>query len=207
MPKLDSPMHVNMLRDAAKDGQIARDGIYGLHWGDPQKDHALRRVRERFIYPYLNPDHRAIEIGPGGGRWTRYLLSFGELIAVDYNQPLLDELAKNYRAPHLRMLKNSGTDFPGIADRSINFVFSFGVFVHLDMPIIKGYLAEIRRTLAPSGNAVLQYSDKTKEWGRKNEGFSDNDPARMRAMVLAAGFRIVEEDTDSLPHSSVIRFA
>lgn len=35
MPKLDSPMHVTMLKTARTVGQIERDGIYGLQWGDP----------------------------------------------------------------------------------------------------------------------------------------------------------------------------
>ena len=126
MPEFDSPMHVRMLQTAQKIGQIERDGIYGLQWGDPQTHPALRWVRDRFLLPYVNPDHSAVEIGPGGGRWTRYLLGFGHLCTVDYHQPLLDELQRNYRAPHLSTLRNNGTDFPGIPDDSVDFVFSFG---------------------------------------------------------------------------------
>jgi hypothetical protein len=40
----------------------------------------------------------------------------------------------------------------------------------------------------------------------KNPTFSDNDPERMRAMVTAAGLDILEEDTTTLWHSSMIRF-
>ena len=79
MPTLDSNMHVGMLQASRAKGQIARDGIYGLEWGDPQTDPALRWVRDHYLLPYVNPDHTAIEIGPGGGRWTRYLLGFGRL--------------------------------------------------------------------------------------------------------------------------------
>jgi hypothetical protein len=39
-----------------------------------------------------------------------------------------------------------------------------------------------------------------------NSGFSENDPVRMRQMVEAVGYRIVQEDTTSLWHSSVMRF-
>jgi len=194
-----------MLRSAAEQGQIARDGLYGIHWGDPQSAPWLRQVRDRFIYPYLNADHSALEIGPGGGRWTRYLLSFGQVIAVDYHQALLDELARNFRAPHLFLLRNGGADFPGVGDASVDFVFTFGVFVHLDMPIIERYLAEIRRVLKPGANAVVQYGDMTKQAARNDPTFSDNSPAQMRDAVQRTGLCILEEELRSLPNSSVMR--
>jgi methyltransferase family protein len=205
MPELNSPLHLDMLEDARRAGQIERDGIYGLHWGDPQTAPRLREIRDRFLLPYVHPDMRAIEIGPGGGRWTRYLLGFGEIFAVDYHQRLLDELAANFRAPHLRLLKNNGADFPGIEPASVDFVFSFGCFVHLDMPIIKDYLRSIGAVLKPTGSAVLQYSDKRKV-PAQIPGFSDNDPERMRAAVKEAGFAILEEELELLPNASVVRF-
>jgi hypothetical protein len=112
MPTLDSTMHVEMLHAARTAGQIGRDGIYGLNWGDPQVLPPLRQVRDRFLLPYVNPDHSAIEIGPGGGRWTRYLLGFGRLYGVDYHQELLDELAGSFKAPHLLPILNNGAGSP-----------------------------------------------------------------------------------------------
>jgi hypothetical protein len=66
-----------MLEEAKIIGQIERDGIYGRHWGDPDQIPALRLIRDTYLYPFINPDHAALEIGQGGGRWTKYLLSFG----------------------------------------------------------------------------------------------------------------------------------
>jgi hypothetical protein len=79
--------------------------------------------------------------------------------------------------------------------------------VHLDFNLIEAYLKSIKTVIKPTANVVIQYSDKTKIMSQINEGFSDNTPARMRAAVHAAGYRILEEDTTSLWHSSVIRFA
>ena len=58
-------MHAEMLDKARADGQIARDGLYGLDWGDPQAVLSLQRSRDQFLLPYVNPDHKTIEIGPG----------------------------------------------------------------------------------------------------------------------------------------------
>lgn len=207
MPDLRSTLHLDMLQAALKSESSAREGIYGMHWGDPDHVGFLRTVRDNWLLPYVHPDRTAVEIGPGGGRWTRYMLGFGRLICVDYHQELLDVLARNFKAPHLRLVKNSGMDFPGVEPTSVDFVFSFGVFVHLDKPIRDGYLANIRAALRPGGCAVIQYSDKTKPLARDNKGFADNDPERMRRDVLDAGFEILEENVTSLPHSSILRFA
>jgi cyclopropane fatty-acyl-phospholipid synthase-like methyltransferase len=183
----------------------AGEDLYGLQWGDPETRPGLRAVRDTFLLPYVNAEHTALEIGPGGGRWTRYMLDFKKLFVVDYYDELLAELRKNFVRPNMVFIKNNGTDFPGVPDKSVDYLFSFGVFVHLDLDLIEGYLSNIRSILKPGGNAVIQYADKTKEQARKNPAFSDNTPDKMRAMVTAAGYEILEEDT-SLWHSAVVRF-
>lgn len=126
---------------------------------------------------------------------------------MDYLTELLDELTRNYRAPHLHLIKNNGTDFPGIPDRSIDFVFSFGVFVHLDLDLIERYLNSMCRILKTTGCGVIHYSDKNKEEGRKRKGFVDTTPEIMRPLVIKCGHRILEENTSTLWHSSIVRFS
>ena len=205
MPSLTTELHLDMLRKSQRDGQIERDGVYGKHWGDPDRNPALRMIRDEYLYPFINADHTALEIGQGGGRWTRYLLSFGSVITIDFYQELIDEFTRLFRAPHLRSIRNNGTDFPSVDDASVHFVWSFGTLVHLDPPLIEGYLSSLPRILAPDAQVVLHYSDKRKAAALANPTFSDNDPGRMRSMVESAGFEIVAEDTDSLHHSSILR--
>ncbi len=142
-----------------------------------------------------------------GGRWTRYLLGFRTLYCVDYHSELLAELKKTFNSPNVKFIKNNGVDFPSIEEDSIDFVFSFGCFVHLDAYLVRAYLKNIRRILKPAGNAVIQYSDKSKIMAQLNPAFSDNVPEQMRQMVMSEGLRILEEDLTTLWHSSIIRFA
>jgi cyclopropane fatty-acyl-phospholipid synthase-like methyltransferase len=210
MPALNSDFHVKMLQRVKAQDRV--HGIYGMLWGDPQKDDTehnrrVRRIRDKFLLPYVHPDFTCVEIGPGGGRWTRYLMTCLELYCVELYQELLDELATNFRAPGLQLIRNNGTDFPGVPDGSTDFLFSYGTFVHLERDAIAAYLANMKRLLKPKTNVVIHYSDKSKELGRNTPGFSDNDPPRMRELVLDHGYRILEEDLHTLPHSSVIRFS
>lgn len=218
MPDLDTSLHLDMLAASpprrsrlARAWQAARQewqrpALYGIEWGDPDAVPPLAYFRRRFITPYVRAGRTGLEIGPGGGRWTRYLLGFDTLYAVDVHQELLDELRRTIAARNVVTIRNSGTDFPGVPDGSVDYVLSFGVFVHLDRPLIEDYLANLGRILRPGADVVLQYADQTKVMARNNRAFADNDPERMRAMVTAAGFTIREEDTTSLWHSSVVRF-
>jgi cyclopropane fatty-acyl-phospholipid synthase-like methyltransferase len=182
------------------------DSIYGLEWGDPEVDEPLMYVKRHFLTPYVTPTTTVLEIGPGGGRWTRYLLTARMVYAVDYHQELLDELAVNFRADNLISIKNSGTDLPGVPPESIDFIFSFGVFVHLDLDLIDAYLRSFKSVLKCGGTVVLQYADKTKPLAQLNNGFAQNTPEQMRQLILAQGYTIEEEDTGTMWHSSIVRF-
>jgi phospholipid N-methyltransferase len=207
MPNLTTTLHTDMLRGAKRAGQIDRDGLYGMQWGDPQKVQFLKYVRDNYLMPFVNPDHSAVEIGPGGGRWTKYMLAFERLYAVDFYQDLLDELQKNFRSPALVFLKNNGTDFPGVLPRSIDFVFSFGCFVHLDVPVISKYLESIAKICKASANIVIHYSDKEKDLAKRTQTFSENTPTIMRNLVIDKGYRILKEDSDIFPHSAIMLIA
>jgi phospholipid N-methyltransferase len=225
MPRLDDPMHLRMHRDyqLSLKASLFRNffsrvfsisgnaisevpEIYGYEWGNPETCPPLTYIRDHFVCPYISRSQIALEVGPGGGRWTKYLLGFKELYVVDYHSELLQELRRNYDTPNMVFIKNNGTDFPGVNDKTIDYLFSFGVFVHLDTEIIDGYLSHIGRVIKPGANVVIQYSDKTKILAQTNVGFSDNTPERMRQMVLEKGYEILEEDLTTLWHSSVVRF-
>ena len=218
MPTLDTKLHLNMYKAGKKmrnlsarikkavDVLIQRNDVYGLEWGDPEACEPLRYFRDHFLMPYISPSTTLVEIGPGGGRWTRYMLNAKQIYAVDYHKQLLDELRSKFNQNNIIFINNNGDDFPGIPDTSVDFIFSFGVFVHLDVEVIDSYLKNIKRLLKPSSNVVINYSDKTKPLGKSNKGFSDNNPDIMRDMVLANGYRIYEEDTMSMWNGCIIRF-
>ncbi len=193
-----------MLAEFKSGHKAAAGRMYGLQWGDPNARSDLGAIRDRFVLPFVQRELSAVEIGPGGGRWTQFLLPFARLYLVDLHAELLEELRQSFAGENLVFVKNHGTDFPGIPERSIDFVFSFGTFVHLDLALIDAYLGNLRAILAPVADVCLQYSDKTKPAAQANQGFSDNDPERMRALARRHGYAIAGEDTATLEHSSVI---
>jgi SAM-dependent methyltransferase len=218
MPDLKTPLHLKMLRHFHQSREslpvrlyrgLKRElapSIYGLSWGDPETVEPLKFIRDRYVLPYVKGDQSALEIGPGGGRWTRYLVSFRKLYVVDYYSEALEELRKNVNRPNMEFIRNNGTDFPGVQGNSIDYLCSFGTFVHLDVPIIEVYLRNMKPLLRRGSNVVLHYSDKTKVMAQLNEGFSENNPNTMRRLVVENGYKILEEDLTSMWHSSLVRF-
>lgn len=218
MPDLNTALHLKMLRHFQQSRgnlplrlyrALKRElapSVYGLDWGDPETVEPLKFIRDRYVLPYVRSDQSALEIGPGGGRWTRYLVSFRKLYVVDYYSEALEEVRKNVHRSNMEFIRNNGTDFPGVQENSIDYLFSFGTFVHLDVPIIESYLRNMRPLLRGGSNVVLHYSDKTKVMAQVNAGFSENNPATMRRLVVEHGYKILEEDLTSMWHSSLVRF-
>lgn len=199
---------------------------YGDQWGDPSVSglaylwrklrHGekipgnLARMRKLYLEPYVTPETVAVEIGGGGGRWTRYLLGAREVIVVDLNGEFFDYIRERFpeAAGKLRFYETSGHELGGVDDGSVDFVFSFGTFVHIDPVDIDGYLAEIRRVLRAGAVASIHYGDRTKKFfdGRPPDfaGFSDMNASKMEEMAVRHRFELLEHDRASLNHSNVV---
>ena len=80
---------------------------------------------------------------------------------MDYHHELLNELRKNYAEKNVHFIKNNGIDFPNIEKGSIDYLVSFGTFVHLDVELIEAYLKNMTSIIKPGANIVIQYSDNT----------------------------------------------
>jgi ubiquinone/menaquinone biosynthesis C-methylase UbiE len=108
-----------------------------------------------------NPENSvALEIGYGGGRLV-YAASylFKKVIGVDihqYNDFVLS-LLKSRHIGNVCLYQSDGRTLP-VDDESVDFVYSFIVFVHLSSPdVLEKYLSEIFRILRPGGITSLYY--------------------------------------------------
>lgn len=107
------------------------------------------------------PTGRVLEIAPGFGRWTQFLKDLcDELVIVDLNATCIDACRSRFAASrHIEYLVNDGQSLQGIADASLDLVFSFDSLVHVEAPDMEAYVQEISRTLAQDGVAFLHHSN------------------------------------------------
>jgi SAM-dependent methyltransferase len=192
------------------------DRLYGDEWGDPElrgwryalhrvwrrgvSPGALHKVVDLYIRPYLTADATVVEIGCGGGRWTRYLVGAKKLIAVDISPVFFAPLRARFPQANLEFYQSSGFELRGIGDGSVDYVFSFGTFVHIEPEGIAAYLAEIQRVLRVGGVAVIQYAAKEKPAARDKRTFSAMTAERMAAMTPLP---LIVHDTRLLNHSNL----
>jgi methyltransferase family protein len=112
------------------------------------------------IHQFL-PARVILEIAPGMGRWTQFLIGHCDrLIGVDVADPCVEACQKRFAALDKASFHvNDGRSFPMVADRSVDLAFSFDSLVHVEADVLASYLGEIGRTLADEGVAFLHHSN------------------------------------------------
>lgn len=99
-----------------------------------------------------------VDLGAGTGLLSlRAAARAGEVIAVDYSQPMLDRLAEHAAAASLANLRCLRADLREVAipDGAADVIVSGYAFHHLDDPGKELALAEARRILRPGGRLVV----------------------------------------------------
>jgi SAM-dependent methyltransferase len=102
-----------------------------------------------------------VEIGAGGGRWSEVLVERAQrTILVDVTPAVLELCRERLgERDDVEYRLSSGSDLPGVEDRSVDAVWSFDVFVHVAPVDQAGYLDEIARVLRPGGIAAIHHAD------------------------------------------------
>ena len=134
--------------------------VYGLQWGDPRQDRHLQDVVEQALVPFVpSSDGTIVEIGAGGGRWSRELIGrAARLILVD-GEPLFEQAIQRHSdCRGVEFVVSPDGALPAIADASVDFVFSFDTFVHFHNELFDRYVASIGRILKPGGFLTLHYA-------------------------------------------------
>jgi SAM-dependent methyltransferase len=167
------------------------------------------------IYPRIRrflPASSILEIAPGFGRWTQFLLEHCDtLIGVDIAPRCVDACRQRFAdRPGAVFEVNDGRSLPTVTDLSIDFAFSFDSLVHVEAGVVRGYLTELARVLAPGGVAFLHHSNygsyqRSARALALFQGVFGHMPAKARRALFCAGaYRSVQWRAPSV---SAARFA
>ena len=136
--------------------------ILGEEWASPDR---TRFLFERFAQPYLHSSAQVVEIGPGGGKFSRRLVEHcHELSLVDISHEMLQR-ANRACGGRARALKIEDGSLAAIEPASVDLVFSYDVFIHLESEEVFRYLAEVNRILKPGGIFSVHTSNFESRWG------------------------------------------
>jgi len=117
----------------------------------------------------LNADDVVLEIGAGVGRVGATIAPLcKEWIGVDVSSNMVKHIAKRLAGlGNVRAVESNGYDLSGIADRSVDLVYSTVVFMHLDEWDRYSYIKEGLRVLRPGGRMLVDNVDLTSDNGWK----------------------------------------
>ena len=116
------------------------------------------------ILPRLHrflPARRILEIAPGFGRWTKFLIpACEEFVGIDLSEKCIEACRNIFSsAPHARFITNDGFSLEAVPDGSIDLIFSFDSLVHAEHDVMTSYIPQVLRKLSPKGAAFLHHSN------------------------------------------------
>jgi ubiquinone/menaquinone biosynthesis C-methylase UbiE len=196
----------------------ARFSAQYAHLGDEWNDDGTAdRKRDQFYFRayierWLQPGMTALEVGPGGGKWTVRLAALARrVIVLDVAEEMLKRTRARCEALGLKNVEyvlTDGEDFRPVPSASIDFFFSYDVFVHIALEDTWPYAQEIARVLAEGGRGACHYAvgsvpqawdriERQADWyrfGRHTLGqFYFFDPEMLRRMYERCGLVTLEQ--------------
>ncbi len=173
------------------DRQAAFCGIPYSEWKESMVRHLLA--------PNIRKNSHVLEIAPGHGRWTEYLVELaGHVTVVELSATCLDYCRHRfYNCRNIDYVLTTGDRLPQSAANQIDFVWSYDSFVHMDRTVISAYLGEIRRVLKIGGTAIIYHSnvdDPANHVQDTAPGWQSAMSAElMRQLAVDAGLSIVSQ--------------
>jgi SAM-dependent methyltransferase len=102
---------------------------------------------------------KGLEIAPGEGRMTEYLLTYcQDLHLLDLNKHPLSVCMNKFGNRCSGYFVNDGKSIPQYFTNNLDFIFSWDSFVHIHWDIFKIYLNEISRSLKSGGVFFIHHA-------------------------------------------------
>ncbi len=165
---------------------------HGEEW-TPSQEWKMSLVKH-VLEPNIPVGSHVLEIGPGGGRWTEFLVQrAARLIAVDLTPRCIELCRERFKGhQNISFFVNDGTDLSFIPVGSLDRIWSFDVFVHIHPQDIENYVRQLSQVLAGGGRGVIHHAAR----GILKEGWrSDMTAQNMIEFCTKYGLVIVRQFT------------
>lgn len=130
------------------------------------------KLVHKYLYPFIGKNSVVLEIGPGAGRWTRviapkvkslYVLDISE-VALAKCKKRLSNFNNIYYMPVMESMPQK------LRRNSIDFVWSYDVFVHINPHDINEYLILLHRVMKLGAKAVIHHAGDYSDCNIRNMG-------------------------------------
>ena len=127
-------------------------------WGNAETHwHATLLPR---VWPFL-PTGTVLEIAPGYGRWSGYLIDASErYVGVDIAEACVTACRERFEdTKKATFVQNDGRSLEAVEDGAVDFAFSFDSLVHAEADVIGDYLQQLAVKFSPEGAGFLHHSN------------------------------------------------
>lgn len=178
--------------------------ILGDEWG--RADAGVAEIVDEWILSSVTGDSAVAEIGVGGGRIARLVADrVRRLLCFDLSPMMLEHAERALAGKgNVTLSLVEEPRLPHELGGTLDFVYSFDVFVHLDLHTQWKYIQEIARVLKPGGRAFLHTANLTAPDGWARFASQDNytldghffvTPETVKTLVSHAGLRVLRESS------------
>lgn len=130
-------------------------------------DEDVRQAIITDIRNHTNSKYPALEIGPGDGQWTEYMVAGDPLYIVDIHPEFIESTKSKFPIEYQRRLRSYLLGWNGLPkdDLSIlpqnqfGFIFAWQVFDFFPLDKTKLYLEQCFNLLRPGGVMMFSYND------------------------------------------------
>jgi ubiquinone/menaquinone biosynthesis C-methylase UbiE len=156
------------------------------------------QLRKAFIVPYIRPESTVLEIGPGHGRWSSMLPpKVFRLHLVDLSASCIEFCKKRLSAfSNVFYHVNDGKTLSGIETSSIDYVWSFDSFVHIEEPEVRSYARELRRVMKPQSMGVIHHPGSPTPEQKASGCRSALDGKKFGTILAENGLHVIRQTSE-----------
>lgn len=137
---------------------------------------------------HLLPTGMVLEIAPGHGRWTQFLIPRCQrLVGVDLSPSCVAACQRRFgHLPNVAFHVNDGRSLAAVPDRIVDLAFSFDSLVHVERDVLADYVRGLAMKLADDGVAFIHHSNLGHY--PRHRRLVDRMPPALRERLEARGF-------------------
>lgn len=165
--------------------------VYGDHWGRIEDSPLHQEVLHEWLLPEVHCHSRVMEIGCGGGRWSRHYTHLAAHTTLVEGTPAAEaEVRSVLKGGLVDFVVSEDGSLHDVETKSVDYVFSFDTFVHFEPELFNRYLLEISRVTREGGKLHLHYASEEDAEERNYDCFKYRSHRGIKTMLSRLGFRM-----------------
>jgi ubiquinone/menaquinone biosynthesis C-methylase UbiE len=165
------------------------------------------KIRDEFLIPN-SIGKTVLELGCLDGKWSQYIVPVAKhTTLVDLSKDILPVLEKRIKkvGGDYTFYETKGFELNGVADGTIDLIFSMDTLVRVNKKFLKKYFSEFRRILKMDGKLLLHLPCITSPMSKRKK-FVMLSPTHIADYMYSNGFKEFQFDFYHINHGVLLLY-